>query len=111
MFWLSALLLSCVMRVDILPFSSSDHSTVYLELCLPSTTHRGHGVWKLNTRHLSDASFVKLVSDFWSSWRVYKSYFLSLTAWCTLDSRAFTTFQFIIYCRRLWNPGYAWWDD
>jgi hypothetical protein len=23
----------------------------------------------------------------------------------TLDSRAFATFQFIIYCRRLWNPG------
>jgi exonuclease III len=56
MFWLSALFLSCVMRVDILPFSRSDHSTVYLELCLPSTTHRGHGVWTLNTLHLSDAS-------------------------------------------------------
>ncbi|CAB4002701.1 Hypothetical predicted protein [Paramuricea clavata] len=81
MFWLSALLLSCVKRVDILPFFRSDHSIVYLELCLPSGTHRGHGVWKLNTRHLSDESFVKLVSDFWSSWRVYKSSFLSLTAW------------------------------
>ena len=64
MFWLSALLLSCVKRVDILPFFRSANSTVYLELCLPSATHRGHGVWKLNTRHLSDESFVKLVSDF-----------------------------------------------
>jgi hypothetical protein len=80
MFWLSALLLSCVKHVDILLFFRCDHSTVYLELCLPSPTHRGH-VWKLNTRKLSDESFVKLVSDFWSSWRVYKSSFLSLTAW------------------------------
>ncbi|CAB4005244.1 Hypothetical predicted protein [Paramuricea clavata] len=64
MIWLSALLLSCVKRVNILSFFRSDHSTVYLELCLLSATHHGDGVWKLNTRHLSDESFVKLVSDF-----------------------------------------------
>jgi exonuclease III len=59
-FWLSALFLSYVMRVDILPFFRSGHSTVYMELYRPSTTHRRHGVSKLDTRHISDASFVKL---------------------------------------------------
>jgi hypothetical protein len=81
MFWLSAFFLTMVLRVDILPFFRSDHSYVYLELLLPSAISRGRGLWKLNCSHLTDQSFIDLVTDFWTFWQSTKSSFLSITAW------------------------------
>ena len=81
MFWLSSFFLPFILRADILPFFRSDHAYVYLKLALPSSVHRGRGVWKFNVSHLSDAAFVELVTDFWKSWQLTKSSFLSLSAW------------------------------
>lgn len=81
MFWASSFLMSLVVRVDILPFFRSDHSYVYLELDPRSTVPRGQGLWKLNTNHLGDPDFAKLVSEFWASWRQIKPSFSSLSAW------------------------------
>ena len=64
MFWLSALLLPFILRVDILPFFRSDHAYVYLKLALPSSVHRARGLWKFNVTHLSHASLAQMVTDF-----------------------------------------------
>ena len=81
MFWISSLFLTMVLRVDILPFFRSDHSYVYLELSPPVNVRRGKGLWKLNTKHLSDPAFSTLVNDFWISWQLTKPSFSSLSAW------------------------------
>ena len=81
MFWLSAFLLPFILQVDILPFFRSDHSYVYLKLALPTTVHRGRGIWKFNVSHLASDSFAQMVTDFWQSWKLEKPSFLSLSAW------------------------------
>ena len=81
MFWLSAFFLPLVSSVGIFPFFRSDHSYVHLKLLLPDSVHRGPGVWKFNTQHLKDPSFVLLVTQFWESWQAEKRSFLHLSAW------------------------------
>lgn len=81
MYWLSAFFLGMVTAVDICPFFRSDHSCVFLELHLPSSVHRGRGPWKLNTNHLKDPVFIRLIREFWRSWQQEKGSFLSLSAW------------------------------
>ena len=81
MFWLCSFFLPLVLSVDIFPFFRSDHSYVYLRLSLPTSVHRGPGVWKLNTSHLKDLSFLLLVTQFWESWRNEKRSFHNLSAW------------------------------
>ena len=81
MFWLCFFFLPLVLSVDIFPFFRSDHSYVYLKLSLPTSVHRGPGVWKLNTRHFKDLSFILLVTQFWESWRAEKRSFHNLSAW------------------------------
>ena len=61
-------------------FSSFD-SYVSLKLFLPTSVHRGPGMWKLNTSHLKDLSFLLLVTKFWESWRNEKRSFHNLSAW------------------------------
>ena len=61
-------------------FSSFD-SYVSLKLFLPTSVHRGPGMWKLNTSHLKDLSFLLLVTQFWESWRNEKRSFHNLSAW------------------------------
>ena len=68
--------------MDIFPFFRSDYSYVYLQLSLPTSVHRGPKMWKLNTSHLKDLSFVLLVTQFWESWRNEKRSFHNLSAWC-----------------------------
>ena len=48
---------------------------------MPTSVHRGPGVWKLNTSHLKDLSFLLLVIQFWKSWRNEKRSFHNLSAW------------------------------
>ena len=81
MFWISTFFLPFVLSVDIFPFFRSDHSYVYLKLSLPSTIHRGPGVWKFNVTHLKDPAFVLLVEEFWRFWKTEKPFFFSLSAW------------------------------
>ena len=81
MFWLSAFFLPLVSSVGIFPFFRSDHSYVHLKLLLPDSVHHGPGVWKFNTQHLKDPSFVLLVTQFWESWQAEKRSFLHLSAW------------------------------
>ena len=63
------------------PFSVPTIQYVYLKLSLPTSVHRGPGVWKLNTSHLKDLSFLLLVTQFWESWRNEKRSFHNLSAW------------------------------
>ena len=81
MFWLCSFFLPLVLSVDIFPFFCSDHSYVHLKLSLPTSVHRGPGVWKLNTSHLKDLSFLLLVTQFWESWKNEKRSFHNLSAW------------------------------
>ena len=60
MFWLSAFLLPFILQVDILPFFRSDHAYVYLKLALPTSVHRGRGLWKFNVTHLSNDAFAQM---------------------------------------------------
>ena len=50
---------------------------------LNSFSHQqlGRGLWKFNCSHLTDQSFIDLVTDFWTFWQSTKSSFLSITAW------------------------------
>lgn len=81
MFWLSAFFLPLILVVDIFPFFRSDHSYVYLKFSLPQSIHQGPGVWKFNTAHLSDLSFIVLVTQFWEMWQAEKGSFCALSAW------------------------------
>ena len=81
MFWIASFFLPLILAVDILPFFRSDHSYVYLKFSLPGVVHRGPGVWKLNTSHMSDPSFILLITRFWESWQAEKRSFSFLTAW------------------------------
>ena len=81
MFWLCSFFLPLVLSVNISPFFRSDHSYVYLTLSLPTSVHRGPGVWKLNTSHLKDLSSILLLTQFWESWRAEKRSFHNLSAW------------------------------
>ena len=81
MSWLCSFFLPLVLSVDIFSFFRSDHSYVYLKLSLPTSVHRGPGVWKLNASHLKDLSFILLVTQIWESWRAEKRSFHNLSAW------------------------------
>ena len=50
------------------------------------SVRRGKGLWNLNTKHLSEPAFSALINDFWTSWRLTKPSFLSLTAWWDADN-------------------------
>ena len=78
-------LFSSFLSVDNFPFFRSDHSYVYLKLSLPTSVHRGPGVWKLNSSHLEDLSYILLVTQFWKSWRAEKRSFHNLSAWWDAD--------------------------
>lgn len=81
MFWISALFLNMLVRVDICPFFRSDHSSVFLELRFSSSIHRGPGIWKFNTNHLRDPTFVQMVNEFWRFWQSQKGSFFAVSAW------------------------------
>ena len=81
MFWLCSFLLPFIMSVEILPFFRSDHRYVYLKLAIPNSVHRGPGLWKFNTSHLKDLSFILMVTCFWESWQTERATFFSLSAW------------------------------
>ena len=70
MFWLCSFLLPFIMSVEILPLFRSDRWYVYLKLVIPNSVHRGPGLWKFNTSHIKDLSFILMVTCFWESWQM-----------------------------------------
>ena len=89
MFWLSAFFLPLIFVIDIFPFFRSDHLYVYLKFSLPDSIHRGPGVWKLNTAHLSDLSFIVLVTQFWETWQAEEGSFCALSSWWEASNSIF----------------------
>jgi hypothetical protein len=81
MFWLCSFFLPLVLSVDIFPFFRSDHSYVYIKLALPTSLHRGPGVWKFNIDHMKDLTFILMVTQFWEAWQAEKASFFNLSAW------------------------------
>lgn len=87
MFWISPDLVETVSEIDILPFFSSDHSSVFLRFSVPGSPERGKGVWKMNTSLLKDDAFCTEIRAFWSSWQQEKSTFPSLDIWWEAGKR------------------------
>ena len=81
MFWLSVFFLPSILVVDILPFLCSEHSYVYLKMTLPDQVWHGPGIWKFNTEHLKDLSFILMITNNCESWRNKKWLFYHLSAW------------------------------
>ena len=72
---------SSVLSCDLVPCPFSDHCGVSLSVDVPDVVPPGPGLWKLNTSILDDESYVKLISDAWSSWRSSIPRFPSLAKW------------------------------
>ena len=72
---------SSVSSCDIIPCPFSDHCGVSLSVDVPDVVPPGPGLWKLNVSVLEDESYVKLITDAWSSWRASIPRFPSLVKW------------------------------
>lgn len=68
---------SSVTACDIIPCPFSDHCAVCLNANIPAVVPPGPGLWKLNVSILSDDEYVRLVTDFWVSWRRRQNSFSS----------------------------------
>lgn len=85
--WISSELVSNVTAVKILPFLSSDYSSVYICFSIPAAPERGRGVWKLNTSVLKDDVFCAEIRAFWNSWQKEKPTISSLDIWWKAGER------------------------
>ena len=81
MFWLSSSMVPNVNEISILPYFNSDHSYVYLSFSLPDAPERGRGCWKFNKTLLNNASYIKLINDFWTEWKQEQLHYPSLPVW------------------------------
>ena len=81
MIWLSSFLAPSVKEVSILPYFRSDHSYVYLSFSLPDAPERGKGCWKFNKSLLNNATYRKLINNFWSEWQREQTYYPSSPVW------------------------------
>ena len=72
---------SSVLSCDIVPCPFSDHSGVSLCTDVPDVMPPSPFLQKLNTSICEDESYVKLISDAWSSWRSSIPFFPSLAKW------------------------------
>ena len=72
---------SSVSSCEIHPCPLSDHSALVLRASLPDVIPPGPSRWHLNVSFLNNFSFVTLISDFWSDWRLRKNSFDSLQNW------------------------------
>ena len=72
---------------------------------MSNSVNCGPGVWKLNTQHLKDQSFILMVTQFWKSWWAGKRAFFKLSVWwdagkaslqkliCSFSRKKASTFQ------------------
>lgn len=72
---------SSVSSCEILPCPFSDHCSVLLSVSVPDVVPPGPGLWKLNTSILEEEEYVKIISDFWLTWRASIQLFPSLAKW------------------------------
>ena len=70
-----------VSSCDIVPCPLSDHCALLLSLSIPEVVPHGPGLWKFNISVLHDEDYIKLITDFWSSWRARTQCFPSLSQW------------------------------
>ena len=62
-FLISVHLLYDFVKQDILPGLKSDHSLVYITLCLENTQKPGRGFFKFNCSLLKDSDYVKKIKE------------------------------------------------
>ena len=72
---------SSVSSCEIVPCPFSDHCAVLLSVSVPDVVPPGPGLWKLNTSVLNDDEYVKIISDYWLTWRASIQLFPSLAKW------------------------------
>ena len=77
----------CTSSTDILPCPHSDHSAVIAVFSFPEETPHGPYSWKLNVSCLEDPSYISIINNFWSTWRLRKPSFRSLHNWWDLGKR------------------------
>ena len=70
-----------VLSCNIVPCPFSDHCGVSLSVDVPDLLPPGPGLWKLNTSFLNDESYIKLITDAWSTWRASIPRFPFLAKW------------------------------
>ena len=70
-----------VSSCEIVPCPFFDHCAVWLSVSVPDVVPPGPGLWKLNTSVLNDDEYVKIISDFWLTWRASIQLFPSLAKW------------------------------
>ena len=58
-----------VLSCDLLPCPFSDHCGLLTVVSVPDVVPPGPGPWKLNISILQEQAYVRLISDFWASWR------------------------------------------
>ena len=58
-----------VVSCDLLPCPLSDHCGLLTVVSVPDVVPTGPGLWKLNISILQEQAYVRLISDFWASWR------------------------------------------
>jgi len=51
---------------------------------IPDVIPPGPGLWKLNTSVLQNEDYIKLITDFWITWRRSQNNFDSLSEWWEL---------------------------
>ena len=72
---------SSVLSCDLLPCPFSDHCGLLTVVTVPDVVPPGPGLWKLNISILQEQAYVRLVSDFWATWRSSVLCFPSLVKW------------------------------
>jgi len=91
---------SSVSSCDIIPCPFSDHCGVSLTVDVPDVVPPGPGLWKLNVSILDDESYVKLITDAWSSWRDSIPCFPSLVKWWEKGKSLLKGLTIRFYCDR-----------
>ena len=59
----------------------SDHRTVSLQITVERQEPTGEGYWKLNTEHLKDPQYIKIIKDFINEWNQELPKFDSFQKW------------------------------
>ena len=90
---------SSVSSCDIIPFPFSDHCALLFSLTIPDVIPPGPGLWKLNISVLQDSAYIKLITDFWFTWRRSQNDFPSLSDWWELGKHKIKELT-INYCSK-----------
>lgn len=99
---ISFLWVSSVTSCSVLLYPFSDHCGVLISFSNPDSIPPGPGLWKLNTAILREAEYVKLISDFWQSWRASRKHFSSVIKWWD-DGKSRLKGLTINYCKERYS--------